>query len=91
MTNEKFWELYDNGEITVKIWNGTVDGSEKTIEAFEHDGKFYLRIHEYKLIRKGDKKHHRLTKDWHYTKEFDNKNHANAYFKKAAQGLARVK
>lgn len=95
MTHEEFNRLYDNGEIVVKIWAGTFeDGTKKSIEAFEHCGKFYLRIHSvlpYVLDRTAEcGKRYRMTKESHFIKEFDNKNHANAYFKKAAQGLNRV-
>lgn len=93
MTNDLFWELYNNGEIQVKIYSGVVDDIEKSVEAFEHNGKFYLRIHSVYNYVTGERKfgkRYRMSRESHYIKEFDNKDHANNYFKKAAQGLARV-
>lgn len=93
MTNELFWELYDNGKIQVKIYSGVVDDTEKSIEAFEYNGKFYLRIHSVHKYVTGERrfgKQYRMSKESHYIKEFDTRRHANRYFKKAAQGLARV-
>lgn len=94
MTNDMFWELYDSGRISVKIWDGVVDEVRKSIEAFEFNDKFYLRIHteyEYVLDRRAEcGKRYRMCKENHFFKEFDNRKSANAYFKKAAQGLRRV-
>lgn len=93
MTNEIFWELYDNGSINVKIWDGVVDGVKKSIEAFAFDGKFYLRVHsvfEYTTGERARGKSYKMSKESHFIKEFDSKERANAYFKKAAEGLKRV-
>lgn len=93
MTHDEFWELYDGGIIQVKVWAGIVDGEEKTIEAFEHGGKFFLRIHtkyEYTTGQRAWSKRYRMARGNDFIKEFDSSAQANAYFKKAAQGLKRV-
>ncbi len=94
MTHADFNRLYDAGEIIVKVYSGVIDETEKSIEAFEYGGKFYLRIHsifKYTLDRTTEcGKRYRMSKENHFIKEFDNKEHANNYFKKAAHGLTRV-
>lgn len=35
MTHEEFWDLYDSNQITVKIFDGDLDGEHKSVEAFE--------------------------------------------------------
>ena len=95
MTQNKFWELYDAGKINVKIFTGIVDGDvEKTIEAFEYEGKFYLRIITRYEWRTGPRIHkpngYNMAGGHTSIKEFETKNQANAYFKKAGQGLSRV-
>ena len=93
MTHEEFNRLYDNNEITIKIWEGIVENEEKSIEAFEYNNKFYLRIHSvYKYVT-GERafgKKYRMTRENHFIKEFDDKNYANNYFKKISKGLHRV-
>ena len=96
MTHEKFWELYDSNQITVKVFQGT-DQEEQTttdVEAFEYDGKFYLRVHtRYEYIcdrHRINGKWYKMTRGSDYIKEFDTKQHANNYFKKAFSGLTRV-
>ena len=98
MTHEEFNSLYNNGKISLKIYSGTINENgnqvEKSIEAFEHDGKFYLRIHssfDYILDRTAEcGKRYKMRKENHFIKEFNNKNHANNYFKKIANGLQRI-
>ena len=93
MTHEEFNELYDNGKITVKIYSGVIDGVEKCIEAFEYNGKFYLRIHSVFKYVTGERafgKRYRMSRESHYIKEFDNRKVAINYFKKAAEGLKRI-
>lgn len=93
MTHEQFNSLYNDGKITLKIYSGTVDGVEKCIEAFEYDGKFYLRIHsafKYVTGRRSNGKRYGMTRESHYIKEFESREHANNYFKKASEGLVRI-
>lgn len=93
MTHEEFWELYDSGKITVKIWAGIVDETEKSVEAFEYNGKFFLRIHSEYTYVTGERawgKRYRMSRASNFIKEFDSKAHANNYFKKVAEGLTRV-
>ena len=94
MTHEEFNNLYDTGKISVKIYTGVVDGAEKCIEAFSYNGKFYLRLHivlRYTLDRQAEcGKKYRMTKESHFIKEFDCKESANAYFRKAANGLKKI-
>ena len=93
MTHDEFWRLYDSGEISVKVYSGKVGDTEKSVEAFEYGGKFFLRIHnsrEYVTGTRAWGKRYRMTNESHVIKEFDSKRSANAYFKKAAAGLVRV-
>ena len=105
MTHEEFNRLYDNGEIAVKIFAGdktircpegaveSETNEHREVEAFEYNGKFFMRLHvesrwtyyrqvrhRRKLCRGGD--------DSHYIREFDTKAHANNYFKKFAEGTS---
>lgn len=99
MTHQEFNRLYDNGEISVKVFQQveTVnqgDEQEKTIEAFEYNGKFFLRIHtllRYKLDRRAEcGKVYNMAKESHFIKEFDDKWYANNYFKKIAPNCVRI-
>lgn len=96
MTQNEFWKLYDSGKIQVKVWEGTEDEMKKEISSFEYNGKFYLRITK-SLNGKSwysELKHRRThTRGWLHSviKEFDSKDKANNYFKKAAVGMNRVK
>jgi len=96
MTHERFWELYDNGEIKVKVFaydnleapDGCMTHGE--IDAFEFGGKFYLRFYK-EYAPAGYRKHYKNGGSSSSTiKEFDNKNSANNYFKMAANGFKRV-
>ena len=94
MTHEEFNALYDNGLISVKIYQGMIDKEERTIEAFEWQGKYYLRIHKvlkYTTSRRSNGKKYAMSKESHFIKEFDTATHANNYFKKVSEGqLKRV-
>ena len=97
MDNAKFWELYDSGKLeNVKHWirkdaEDIAHCSE--ITSFTYNGRFYLRICEFKgyygyWTGKGASRHfeadRNATRRNTYIKEFNNKNAANAYFKKCA-------
>ena len=99
MEQSKFWELYDAGKLeNVKHWirkdtENIIHCSE--ITSFSYEGKFYLRISEFKgyygwWVGRGSNRHWKVNYDAakRYTvlKEFDNKNAANAYFRKCAAG-----
>lgn len=93
MNNALFWHLYSNGKINVKIYSGIIDDTEVFIEAFEYENKFYLRIHKiyrYTTGRRSNGKKYNMTNESHFIKEFDDRNHANNYFKKIAKGIKRV-
>ena len=90
MTHEEFNRLLGNHEITIKIFTTTEDdGTEKTVEAFEYNGKYWLRIHRilwYVLDRTAEcGKKYRMTNEAHFIKEFETKEHANNYFKKISE------
>ena len=103
MTHEDFKRLYEAGEITVKVFEGEAtitpygalekDVKERRIvEAFEYDGKFFLRIHieaRWTIYRNRGKVRGKLRRDRdeHFIKEFDSKAHANGYFKKVSDGF----
>jgi hypothetical protein len=99
MTQNEFWSLYDNGHLeNVKHWtrkdaDNIIHNSE--ITSFTYDGKYYLRISEFKgyygwWVGRGSSRHfkvdHNAPRRYTVLKEFDNKNAANAYFKKCAIG-----
>ena len=102
MTHEEFRRLYETGRIVVKVFEGEstiipcgaiekVVKERRTIEAFEYRGKYFLRIHieaRWSIYRNRGKVQGRLMRDRdeHFIKEFDNKAHANNYFKKLADG-----
>lgn len=93
VTHKEFNYLYDRGVIDVKIWGGVVGGVEKMIEAFEYGGKFFLRIHSiraYVTKKRNNGKCYRMTNENHIIKEFAEREYANNYFKKAAEGLDRI-
>ncbi len=97
MEQSVFWDLYDSGKLeNVKHW---MRKDAKKIEhcseitSFTYDGKFYLRICEFKgyygwYVGRGSSRHWKADYDspinYSVIKEFDNKNAANAYFKKCA-------
>lgn len=98
MTQAEFWKLYDNGELeNVSHWYRK-DAEDFTSEiiAFAYDGKYYLRIVQFNgyytwHVGHGSSRH--VVRDgvrtWSVIKEFDNKNSANAYFKKCAAGYTK--
>ena len=93
MINNLFWELYNNGKINVKIYYGIIDDVETSVEAFEYENKFYLRIHKiyrYTTGRRSNGKKYKMTNESHFIKEFDNRNQANSYFKKVAKNLKKI-
>ena len=87
MTNEKFWELYNNGNIDTKVYEFDKERRHVEICAFEYSGMYYLRIATtyatYTLDRTAEcGKKYRMGGYTNSTiKEFDNKNGANRYFK----------
>lgn len=90
MTNEKFFDLYESGEITVKAF-GDENGSE--IAAFEYNGKYFLRFAlRTDAISWNGKKKIVIKNGWikNFIKEFDTKEQANNYFKKAAKGFQKI-
>lgn len=94
MTHDEFNRLYDNCEINIKIFQTVeTDGTEKTVESFEYCGKFYLRIHsifEYVTGERAFGKKYRMSRESHFIKEFDSKDHANNYFLKISKNFKRV-
>lgn len=101
MTHGEFWELYDNGKLENKKHWMRKDAEAKKIQdcseitTYSHNGKFYLRISEFKgyygwWVGRGSNRHWKVNYDaprrYSVIKEFDNKNSANAYFKKCAVG-----
>lgn len=104
MTHEDFNRLYDSGEIAVKIFAGEAPIKDKVdaygnaviehreVEAFEYNGKFYLRLHKtarWTFFRNHGKVRGMLKGDMedHFIKAFETKAHANNYFKKFADGF----
>ena len=103
MTHEDFNRLYDSGEIAVKVFVGEApidrvdaDGNavieRREVEAFEYNGKFFLRLHKTaKWTSMGRKKHRqaRLMRldESHFIKEFETRAQANNYFRKFAEGF----
>ena len=89
MTQETFWRLFESKEIAYKIFtyenpnaeDGEVSSGE--VITFEYQGKFYLRICESHKPVGYRKRYKNGGWDWAKIKEFDSKEHANAYFKKA--------
>lgn len=95
MEHSEFNRLYDNGEISVKIFQAVEeDGTEKIVESFEYGGKYYLRIHNvfrYICDRSSTNgKKYRMSKDSHFIKEFNTKERANNYFLKISNNFKRV-
>ncbi len=97
MTHNEFNKLYANGEIVIKTYGNEASGldkEEKTIEAFEYNGRFYLRIHKVYRYLTGERrcgKRYKMTKESHFIKEFETKQQANNYFKKVAEGCRFIK
>lgn len=96
MEHSEFNRLYDNGEINIKIFQTVEeDGTEKTVESFEYNGKYYLRIHSvfrYICDRSSENgKKYRMTRESHFIKEFDSKKHANNYFLKISKNFKRIR
>lgn len=94
MEHSEFNRLYDNGEISVKIFQAVEeDGTEKTVESFEYNGKYYLRIHNIFRYVTGERKFgkkYRMSKESYFIKEFDTKAHANNYFLKISNNFKRI-
>lgn len=94
MNNELFWKLYNSNNISVKTYAGTEDnGTEKEVSAFEHDGKYYLRIvtdFKYILDRTATcGKKFRMCRHNCFFKEFQSRESANNYFKKVVSGMKK--
>lgn len=94
MTHDEFNRLYDAGLISLKIWDGMDGETQKTVEACQYSGKYYLRVHcitHYKTGKRGPRgKCYAMTRESHYIKEFQTREAANRYFAKAAAGLRRI-
>lgn len=94
MEHSEFNRLYDNGEINIKIFQTVEeDGTEKTVESFEYNGKYYLRIHSVFRYVTGERafgKKYRMSRESHFIKEFDSKEHANNYFLKISNNFKRI-
>lgn len=94
MEHSEFNRLYNNGEINVKIFQAVEeDGTEKTVESFEYSGKYYLRIHSVFRYVTGERafgKKYRMSRESHFIKEFDTKEHANNYFLKISNNFKRI-
>lgn len=105
MTHAEFWELYNAGKLeNVSVWRKEQEDIDpefssfrNEVIAFVYDGKFFLRIVQFNgytvwWVGRGSKRH--VIRDGVRTysaiKEFDNKNAANAYFKKCAAGYAKA-
>lgn len=95
MTHQEFNKLYETDQITIKIFQGVVDKEERTVESFEWQGKYYLRIHKvfrYTTNKRSNGYKYNMTKESHVIKEFDTADQANNYYKKVSNGqLKRIK
>lgn len=104
MTNSEFWKLWDNKELeNVSIWRKAEQDIDpefadfrNEVVAFAYNGKFFLRIVQfngYDGSYSGNWGNRKFTKKavrtYSAIKEFDNKNSANAYFKKCAAGYKK--
>lgn len=92
MTHQDFRKLHDASLLALKIYKGNIDGEDRTVEAFEWDGKYYLRIHKvfrYVTGQRSNGKRYKMARESHIIKEFDSKAQANNYFKKVADGQLR--
>ena len=89
MTHEQFWKLYENKEISYKLYgyeNREADNGELALGeviAFRYDAKFYFRICK-NFAPKGYRRRYK-NGGWGTAsfKEFETKQAANAYFKTA--------
>lgn len=109
MLDKEFYRLYSNGDLeNVNIyWKQAVPkndyprrhwkhdpGFTDEIVSFTYDGKYYLRIVEFRGYRYWKRSNGNITrygtKLWSVTKEFDNKYSANAYFKKCSEGYSKI-
>ena len=96
MDHSEFNRLYDEGKISLKIFETTEDdGTVKTVESFEYCGKYYLRVHSvfnYVCDRTScNGKKYKMSKESHIIKEFNNKDHANNYFLKISKNFKRIR
>lgn len=73
------------------------NGFSSEIISFEHNGKYYLRFalfagYEVWYVGRGSRRRCKRTgvRTNSFIKEFDNKNQANAYFKKVGVGFSKV-
>jgi len=105
MTRQEFWNLYNADKLeNVSIWRKAQEDIDpefsdfmNEVVAFTYNGKYYLRLVQfngYTVWFVGRRGHRHPKRDgvrtWDYIKEFDTKERANAYFKKAAAGYKKV-
>jgi len=97
MTHEEFNRLYGDGKINIKVFVAAEDdGTEKTVESFMYNDKFYLRIHSVLHYVTGDRvtpfgrKRYKMSRESHFIKEFDTREQANAYFQKISKHFVRI-
>ena len=96
MTQEMFWKLFESGEIEYKIFsyeNSAADNGELAkgeVIAFEHGGKYYLRVCNNYAPKGYRKRYKNGGWGWASIKEFDTKQQANNYFKKAFRDFHKV-
>ena len=89
MTQTEFWELYNNGTLNAKLYDFSQGEDVTEVVAFEYEGKYFLRVfsrHPYLLHRCVGRKYSRdvtyhMPGEHCCIKEFETKDHANAYFK----------
>lgn len=101
MEQSTFWELFNEDKIDIKVYvidnTETVEDCESDelqcaeISAFEYDNKYYLRTYirypNYTCDRTSSNgKRYRMSRDYCYIKEFNDKVQANNYFKKVVKG-----
>lgn len=97
MTRQEAMELINSGKVQAKVYTlnkrvNNVDVIDE-IDAFEHDGAYYLVFTTYSaayrfINHKCVELKNQVSVSLGF-KEFSNKNQANAYFKKASVGFAR--
>ena len=101
MNNTEFRKLFDDGQLeNLKVFQKpSFDGNNDEIVSFQYNGKFFLRIVKYYEAHYGWYVGHGSARHWKesggnkfssFIKEFESKDHANAYFKKCAEWFKRI-